>query len=111
MNTEEKSIYLLKLVNRYMNVVKEAKLILEEECLPDIMKNGAIDPNLRVKSRTTTCIDNNMLSVSFPEVYQELYRTGKLVAKAQDLKDFDRDVTDSVVSSKKSYWLEYNEKD
>ena len=110
MSTEEKSIYLLKLVNRYMNVVKEAKIILEEECLPEIMKCGAIDPRLHVKSRTSSTIDNNMLATAYPDEYEQLFKSGKLVAKAQDLKDFDKDLIDNVVTYKKSHWLEYDEK-
>ena len=110
MHVEEKAIYLLKLVNRYMDVVKEAKIILEEECLPEISKNGAIDSNLRIKSRTVSTIDNNMLATAYPEEYEQLYKSGKLVAKIQDLKDFSSDLLENVVTTKKSSWLEYNDK-
>lgn len=111
MCTEEKAIYLLKLVNRYMSVVKEAKLILEEECLPEIMKTGAIDSKLRVKSRTSTTVDNNILATAYPDDYAKLYHECKLVAKAQDLKDCSQELKDNVLNTNKSYWLEYNEKD
>ena len=107
MSIEEKSIYLLKLVSRYSDVIKEAKIILDEECLPNIEEVGSNDTRLRVKSRTISTVDNNMLITAYPEVYQTLFENGKLFAKAQDLKDFDDDVKENVISTKKSSWLEY----
>lgn len=110
MPVEERTIYLLKLVNRYMDVIKEAKLILGEECLDYFDKNAPMDSNLRVKSRVVSNVDNTMLATAYPEVYEELFRQGKLVAKAQDLADFDDDVRANVISQRKTSWLEYNEK-
>ncbi len=110
MTVEDRAIYLLKLINRYTDVVDSAKQILKDECLEYIEKNNAVDPYLHVKSRTTTTVDNQMLSTAFPEVYERLYREGKLVAKAQDLKDEDDDVKSNVLSTSTSKWLEYKDK-
>lgn len=110
MTVEDRAIYLLKLVNRYTDVVESAKQILKDECLEYIEKNNAVDPYLHVKSRTTTTVDNQMLSTAFPEVYERLYKEGKLVAKAQDLKDEDDDVKSNVLSTSTSKWLEYKDK-
>lgn len=110
MYPEEKSIYLLKLVSRYSEVIKEAKIILEEECLPFVESNGSQDSKLRIKSRTTSTVDNNMLFTAYPEIYEALYNSGKLVAKAQDIRDLDEDIANNVISIKKSTWLEYDEK-
>lgn len=110
MNEEDKAIYLLKIVNRYTAVIDEAKNILKEECLPYIEQHNVADSNLRVKSRTSSIVDNKMLATAFPEVYEQLYIEGKLVAKAQDLKDFSDDVKENVISISTSKWLEYKEK-
>lgn len=110
MNEEECAEYLLNIVNRYMNVIKEAKIILEERCMPYIESNGTVNGNVRIKSRVVTNIDNNMLCTAFPEIYDELYRNGKLVAKAQDLNDYREELMDTVITTKKSSWLELKEK-
>lgn len=110
MGVEEKAIYLLKLISRYNDVIKDAKIILDEECLKQISGSQCTDPNLRVKSRTTTTVDNNMLRTAYPDAYEKLYYEGKLVAKAQDLKDFDEDLKENVISYSTSSWLEYKEK-
>ena len=110
MGAEERAIYLLKLINRYTEVLEEAKTILREECLPLIEENNAIDPNLRIKTRTTTTVDNKMLATAYPDAYEKLYIEGKLVAKAQDLKDFDEDLKENVLSYSTSKWLEYKDK-
>ena len=110
MSEEEKAIYLLKIINRYTSVIDEAKTILKEECLPYVEQHNVVDTNLRVKSRTSSVVDNKMLATAFPEVYEQLYIEGKLVAKAQDLKDFSDDVKDNVITISTSKWLEYKEK-
>lgn len=110
MSEEDRAIYLLKLINRYTDVIEEAKIILKEDLLPYVESHNVMDANLRVKSRTTTTVDNKMLATAFPEVYEQLFREGKLVAKAQDLKDFDEEVKGNVLSSSTSTWLEYKEK-
>lgn len=110
MDGEERAIYLLKLINRYSEVIEEAKTILKEECLPYIEEHNSVDPHLRVKSRTTTTVDNKMLFTAYPDVYEKLYLEGRLVARAQDLKDFDDDVVENVLSTTTSKWLEYKDK-
>jgi len=110
MNYEEKSIYLLKLVNRYNDVIKQAKMILDEECLPAFKNSSSWDSNLRIKTRTTTTVDNKMLATAYPEIYERLYAEGKLVAKAQDLKDEDEEFKSNVLTTTTSTWLEYKDK-
>jgi hypothetical protein len=110
MSTEDKAIYLLKLINRYNDVIAQAKTILDEECIRELSTNQIINPNLRIKTRTTSTVDNNMLKTAYPDVYEKLYIEGKLVAKAQDLKDCDDDLLENVISKSVSSWLEYKEK-
>lgn len=110
MDEEERAIYLLKLINRYNNVIEDAKIILKEECLPFIESHNAIDPNLRIKTRQNSIVDNKMLATAYPDAYEKLYMEGKLVAKAQDLKEFDDDLKENVISTSVIKWLEYKEK-
>jgi hypothetical protein len=40
-------------------------------------------------------------------VYEDLYKKGKLVAKASDLKEYGEEVVTNLITTKKSKWLEY----
>ena len=108
MGEREKAIYLLSLIRRYNDVVKEAKVLLEpivEEVENDPMGFSGIE----VKSRRTTTVDNTMLSVAYPEIYEELYKEGKLSAKIGDWKGIDSEAYNNIVSTKVSKWLEFEE--
>lgn len=111
MEVEDRAIYLLKLIERYNNVIEQAKTILKEECLPFIEEHNAVDPKLRIKSRTTTTVDNKMLATAYPDAYEKLFVEGKLVAKAQDLKELeDDDLLENVLTTSTTKWLEYKDK-
>lgn len=105
MEEREKAIYLLKLIRRYSDVIKEAKNILEP-MVKDVQSKPYDFAGIEVKSRTSTTVDNTMLSVAYPDIYKGLFTEGKLVAKIGDLKDIDPEAYDNIVSSKTSTWLE-----
>lgn len=105
MDEREKVIYLLNVINRCNNVVKEAKSILEP-MIKDVQTKPYKYSGIEVKSRTSNTIDNTMLSVAYPDIYENLYSEGKLVAKIGDLKDIDPEAYDNIVTTKTSTWLE-----
>lgn len=110
MSENEKTVYLLRLVNRYTAVAEIAKKMLIA-ITPDVASDpDRFDSAIRVKSRTTSTVDNNMLAVAYPDAYKRLFDEGKLLAKAVDIKNLgDAEVYENVVSTKKSTWLEYKD--
>lgn len=108
MTPNDKVVYLLKLVSRYSAVVDSAKKILGESTDYVSSHPYEFEPEVHVKSRTTSTVDSNMLAVAYPDAYKKLFDENKLLAKAIDIKNLgDKDVYDNVVSLKKSTWLEY----
>ena len=108
MSVDERVVYLLQLKQRYNEVIAQATELLKQD-IDTIEKKGCADTRVKLKSRNTTTVDNNMLRVAYPDLYEKLYIDGKLTAKAQDIKVEDSDAYDNVVSVKKSTWLEYSE--
>jgi len=107
METGEKAKYLLGIVNRYTEVIRVAKEMLDTECLPEIESSLESHPGFNVRTRTTSSFDNDMLMVAYSDVYEDLYEKGKLVAKASDLKEYGEEVVANLITTKKSKWLEY----
>lgn len=101
MSESEKIIYLGNIINRYQNVVGIAKQMMQD--LIPYATTTSTDEYC-VKHRASSTVDNNMLFTSYPEVYEQLYLQGKLVAKASDLKDTE--AYDTVVSTKDTAWIE-----
>lgn len=108
MGERDKAVYLLSLIRRYNDVVKEAKALLEP--MVDEVENDPVGfSGITVKSRKTTTVDNTMLSVAYPDIYEGLFNEGKLSAKIGDLKGIDPEAYDNIVSTKVSKWLEFEE--
>lgn len=108
MSVDDRVVYLLQLRQRYNEVIAQATELLKADT-ESVERNGCSDPRVKLKSRNTTTVDNNMLRVAYPDLYEKLYIDGKLTAKAQDIKGEDNEAYDNVVTVKKSTWLEYKE--
>lgn len=101
MEEAERIEYLLNIINRYDKVVKFAKEYINKNELQKV-KDNLVAGNFKISSRSNTSIDNNILFISYPEIYSELASKGKLVAKAEDLKGYE---LEGVINQSKSEWL------
>lgn len=107
MEVGEKTRYLLGIVNRYNDVIKIAKEILDKECMPDVEENPFNFPGINIRSRTTSTLDNVMLPIAYSDIYEDLYNKGKLIAKVADIKEYGDDAVENLITTRKSTWLEY----
>lgn len=106
MSRDDRIVYLLNLAERYNAVVKEAKALLEQE--EDYVKSGECSvSNVGMRTRTTRSVDNAMLSVAYTDIYEQLFKEGKLYAKEADLKDLDPEIYNNIVSEKTSEWIAF----
>lgn len=101
MDKSEQIEYLGNIVNRYSDVIAIAKQKMQN-LIP--YATAVSSDTYCVKHRASVSVNNDMLFTSFPDVYEQLYLQGKLVAKASDLKDTE--AYDTVVSSKDTAWIE-----
>lgn len=106
MDPVEKTDYLMDIVKRYTGVIEVAKKILSDECLPLVEESPWSYPGYRIKSRTTSTLDNTMLAVEYEDLYKELFEQGKLTAKVADIREWGEEVSSNLLTTKTSKWLE-----
>lgn len=77
-----------------------------KEKLPIIENMTDVNPVIDIKTRTSHTVDNLMLKVSFPEIYDKMAQAGVLKASMTDLRKYaPDDVVRTVTTDKTSKWL------